>query len=248
MNPAEFGYIAAAEERMWWFRGMRRILFDLLDPIARAHAFERVIEAGCGTGANARALAARYGWPLTALDLAAEGLRHARAAGLPRLLQADIAALPFADRSFDLLLSLDVLAHFERGAEDVPLQEFARIVRPGGWLVLRCSALDILRSRHSEFVQEKQRFSRKKLLQSVKNHGFRIHRATYANSLLLPVALAKFRIWEPLTRAKPASGVQLPAAWLNGLLEIPLNLEAFLLRKGLNLPLGQSVIVIAQRA
>ena len=34
--------------------------------------------------------------------------------------------------------------------------------------------------------------------------GIRVLRCTYANSLLLPVALAKFRLWEPLMRQAPA--------------------------------------------
>jgi hypothetical protein len=40
-------------------------------------------------------------------------------------------------------------------------------------------------------------------------------RCTYANALLMPVALAKFRIWEPLTRQPPASGVQPVPPWLD---------------------------------
>lgn len=247
MNPAEFGHLAAAEERMWWFRGMRGILFDLLDPLARTHSFRNVLEAGCGTGANARALARRYGWPLTAVDLSAEGLRHASGAGTPRLIQADITALPFADRRFDLLLSLDVLPHFAAGEEAAPLAEFARVLEPGGWLVLRCAALRMLSSRHSEFVHERHRYTRAELMRGLVRQGFRVRRATYANSLLMPVALFKFRVWEPLTKAQPASGVTLPPAWLNTVLEWPMRVEAALLRRGVNLPVGQSVIILAQR-
>jgi SAM-dependent methyltransferase len=247
MNPAEFGHLAAAEERMWWFRGMRRILFNLLDPLAKTRPFKNVLEAGCGTGANARELSGRYGWRLTAVDLSAEGLRHALAAATPRLVQADITALPFADGRFDLLLSLDVLPHFAAGEEAAPLAEFARVLEPGGWLVLRCAALRILSSRHSEFVHERHRYTRAELVRGLRRQGFRIRRATYANSLLMPVALFKFRIWEPLTRARPASGVTLPPAWLNTALEWPMRVEAALLRRGVNLPAGQSVIIFAQR-
>lgn len=247
MNPAEFGFLAAAEERMWWFRGMREILFALLDPLAGGTRWGRVLEAGCGTGANARALGARYGWAITAVDLAAEGLAHARRAGTPGLVQANAAALPFAAESFDLVLCLDVLAHFERGDERAALGEFARVLRPGGWVVVRCSALDGLRSRHSEFVEERQRFTRGRLEESLRASGFVVRRATYANSLLLPVAWAKFRLWEPMTQARPESGVQMPAAVLNRALTAPLALEAAVIRRGLNWPLGQTVIALAQR-
>ena len=56
--------------------------------------------------------------------------------------------------------------------------------------------------------------------------GFEILRCTYANSLLAPIALAKFRIWEPLVRSKPESGVQPVSAWLNRALYLPLKWES----------------------
>jgi len=70
---------------------------------------------------------------------------------------------------------------------------------------------------------------------------------TYANSLLLPVALAKFRIWEPLLRKPPASGLAPIPGWLNRLLEWPLRIEAGILAMGLNLLLGQSLILIGEK-
>ena len=67
-------------------------------------------------------------------------------------------------------------------------------------------------------------------------------RCSYANSLLMPVALAKFRLWEPLLRKPPASGVQPVAPWLDRLLHAPLAMEAAWLGTGSDLPLGQSLV------
>ena len=78
--------------------------------------------------------------------------------------------------------------------------------------------------------------------------GFRVLRVTYANSLLLPVAFAKFRIWEPLTNAPAASGVEPVAPWVNNLLELPLTLESLWLGAGGSFPVGQSLILIAERS
>jgi len=47
--------------------------------------------------------------------------------------------------------------------------------------------------------------------------GVRVLRCSYVNSLLLPVALVKFRVWEPLLRKPPASGVEPVAPWLDKL-------------------------------
>ena len=101
MNPAEFANIAESEANFWWYRGMRRIMFGLLDPVAKYRTFDRVLEAGCGTGHFARELERRYRWRMYSLDLGIEGLRYARAYGLERLVQADIRELPYRDRAFE---------------------------------------------------------------------------------------------------------------------------------------------------
>ena len=247
MNPAEFANIARAEQNFWWYRGMRQILFRLLDPIAGQRDFQRVLEAGCGTGHFARALAMRYDLRVFPVDLGWEGLRHAKLLGVDRLAQADIAALPFASGAFDLALTLDVIVHFPRGEEDRPMRELARVLAPGGLLVARVSALDALRSRHSQFAHERQRFTRVRLRSLAERHGLEIIRCTYANSLLAPVAFAKFRICEPLLRTQPQSGVQPVAAWLDRALYAPLEWESRWIGSGRDLPLGQSLILLARK-
>jgi SAM-dependent methyltransferase len=247
MNPLEFANIAKVEEQFWWFQGMRRILFRLLDPLVRGRQIDRALEAGCGTGHFAQLLNGRYGWRVVASDREWEGLRYGRNLGVNGLLQADVTALPFQDDAFDVVLSLDVIVHFPRGQEEAPVRELSRVLAPGGMLVLRVAALDILRSRHSQFTSERQRFTRRRLIRLVKRHGIRVVRCTYANSLLLPIALAKFRVWEPLLRKPPESGLQPPRRWLNRVLYLPLFLESAWLGAGMNLPVGQSLILIGEK-
>ena len=248
MNPAEFAKIRAAEQDFWWYRGMRRILFRMLDPLLRGRQAGRILEAGCGTGYLSRLLQEERAWPVVPMDISGEGLRHARALGVERAVQGDVTSLPFADRSFDLVLSLDVLTHLPRGEEQTAIREMARVTAPGGLLVLRAAALDILRSRHSEYVFERQRFTLGRLVRPMTACGIRLLRATYANTLLLPVAFTKFRIWEPLTNAPLTSGVEAAPRWLDRLLYAPLALESAWLGAGRNFPLGQSLIVIGEKS
>lgn len=247
MNPAEFANIAESENNFWWYRGMRRIMFGLLDPIVQQRKFSRVLEAGCGTGHFAKELAARYGWPMTPLDLGWEGLRYARSMGIDNLTQADIQALPYKDGAFDAVVSMDVVVHLPRGDEYQPMREFHRVLQPGGLLALRVSALDILRSHHSIHAMERQRFDKARLLRVASECGFRPLRISYANSILFPVALFKFRVVEPLLGGEPQSGVTPVAGWLDSLLYAPLAAEANLLAAGVNLPIGQSLILLAER-
>jgi SAM-dependent methyltransferase len=247
MNPAEFANIAKSERDFWWYRGMRKILFGVLDPLMAGRTVRHVLEAGCGTGYFAQVCGKRYGWRIYPFDIGQDGLRFARDMGIERLVRADVRAAPYAARTFDLVMSLDVLVHLEKGEEYGTLRELARVLAPGGLLVLRTSALDILRSRHSTFVGERQRFTRARLVSAVERHGVKVRRCTYVNSLLLPVALARFRIWEPLRRLPPGSGVAPVAKWLDRLLYAALAVEAWWLGSGFGLPVGQSLILVGEK-
>ena len=247
MNPAEFANIARCERDLWWYRGMRKILFGALDPWMTGRKLQRVLEVGCGTGYLSQLMQNERGWPVVPVDYSREGLAYARRMGVRRPVQADVRALPFASRAFDLVLAIDMLAHLPRGEEQDAARELARVVAPGGLLVVRASAFDFLRSRHSEFVLERQRFTRARLNALLSGAGFRILRSTYANSLLVPVAAAKFRVWEPLSRAPAHSGVEPVAPWLDRVLHAPLALEAKWIGAGRNLPVGQSLVWIGER-
>ncbi len=246
MNPAEFANIAKAERDFWWYRGMREILFGMLDPMVAKRQITRALDAGCGTGYFAKLVQQRYQIPTMAIDYGWEGLQFGRKLGLPHLAQCDVRALPFRSGSFGLVLSMDVIVHFPRGDESAALREMVRVLEPSGLIAIRVSALNLLRSRHSQFAHERQRFTRARLIEAAQTAGLKVLRCTYANSLLAPVALAKFRIWEPLTNQPPASGVEPVPAWLDRVLYAPLAIESRLTRAGLNLPAGQSLVLIAE--
>jgi SAM-dependent methyltransferase len=248
MNPAEFANIAQAEREFWWYRGMEQILFRVLDPLLEHRApLHDVVEAGCGTGYMATRLEQRYGWRMFPTDLQYEGLRYGIERGVRRMAQAEIGALPFPDGRFDALATLDVMVYVPRGDEGRVVAELVRVVKPGGLLILRTAALELLRSHHAAFTGEMQRYTRDQLLRLAAANGVRVLRCTYANSLLLPVALAKFRIIEPLTGSGPSSGVQPVSPWLDQLLYGALAREARWLGRGHDLPIGQSLILIGEK-
>ena len=111
-----------------------RLVFDLAGPLNG----KRVLDVGSGDGQYAIE-AAKRGGQVTALDreqpmLDAARMR-ARALGLHLALhRGDAAMLPFADASFDVVLAVTVLCQLPDAAQAV--REMARVLRPGGRLVL----------------------------------------------------------------------------------------------------------------
>ena len=114
-------------------RGYHRLIDELeLDLVRRYGAGKDVFEAGCGTGLLLRE-AAEFARTAVGLDLSRGMLTPARGRGL-RVVQGSITHVPLPSASFDLVYCMKVLAHIPPIERAVA--ELARLVRPGGHLLL----------------------------------------------------------------------------------------------------------------
>jgi SAM-dependent methyltransferase len=98
-----------------------------------ALAPERALDAGCGEGFVAHLLLDRIdGLRLTGCELSDAALRLARTANPEAdFARGSITALPFADRSFDVVCCFEVLEHLPDDGPAQALAEFARVARRG---------------------------------------------------------------------------------------------------------------------
>lgn len=94
----------------------------------------RVLDLGCGKGRFAGILAAR-GARVVGLDVSAAMLAGADGSSLHRV-QGSARRLPFAPASFDAAVAVEVFEHLDPAALDATLAEAARVLRPGGILVI----------------------------------------------------------------------------------------------------------------
>lgn len=229
-----------AEERQWWYAGQREVAEALLEPWTRAGARARLLDAGCGSGFNLLAL----GRTTSALgiDLSPEAIRFCRERGV-RVARASLLALPFAAHSFDAVTSFDVIYHEWVDDDRAAVAEMARVLRPGGVMLVRVPALEALRGAHDAEVLTRRRYTRAELCGLLEGCGLRLVRASYANSLLLPLLFARRTADRLLGREGSDVGF-LPAP-LERLFRLAFRVEAGLVRRGLNLPLGASVVALA---
>jgi len=132
------GYDARANERL---EDQARTLVDLLHHDTAYPAGSRVLEAGCGVGAQTITLARRSpDARFTSVDVSADSLAEARRriddAGLAgvEFRQADIFDLPFEPESFDHVFVCFLLEHVSRPVEAITLLE--ELLRPGGTITV----------------------------------------------------------------------------------------------------------------
>ena len=241
----EYERIHQLEERHWRYRAIRRTLLSAL----RGHAarsgapLRRILDAGCGTGGTARALAALA--PTVGVDLHPRALVLARRSQSGPLVRADVGRLPFASASFDAVVSVDVLYHQQVGDDAATLSEFTRVCRPGGAVVLWLPAYDWMRSAHDEVVHTARRYTRARVRELVRGAGLRVERLSYVHTPILFAALAH-RALERVRGGGPRSSLSEPPRVLNAVLEGVLGLEGELALR-LPLPFGLSLLAVLAR-
>jgi SAM-dependent methyltransferase len=241
VKPVEYRRMFEAEERQWWYAGQRAVALALLEPWARERRL-LLLDAGCGTGFNLVALA-RFG-PTLGIDLSQEAISFCRERGV-RAVRGSVLRLPFRAEAFEAVTSFDVIYHDWVGDDRAAVAEMARVLSPGGALLVRVPALELLRGAHDAEVLTRRRYTLGELRALVAGCGLRVQRSTYCNSLLFPLLLARRTLDRLLGRHGSDVGFLPPP--LEGLFRRVMELEAFCVRRGLRFPLGASAVVLATK-
>jgi SAM-dependent methyltransferase len=243
MEPHTYSIMYRVEESHWWFVGRRHILSTFVERIVKALGSEhpKILDVGCGTGANLEMLS-NFG-NAEGVDVSPEALTFCRSRGLDRVKLGQAEALPFPDQSFDLVTGLDVVEHLDDDL--VGLKEMRRVLRPGGCALLFVPAFMFLWGVQDDVSNHRRRYTASTLRAVVKKAGFEIERISYANlTFFVPILLG--RVLMRATGFRPASENNLTVSSLNGILGGIFGSEAALL-KYINLPLGVSAICVARR-
>ena len=243
---------AKAEARHFWFRGFRAFVTPLVR-YAISHTTSnsppRILDCGCGTGANMELLGQfgrAYGF-----DLSDVGLRIAYEAGRTRVARASVASVPFPSESFDLVTSFDVLYSLTESAERTAVCEMYRLLKPGAFALVNVAAMNVLTGDHSVLSRERRRYTRASLGSVLTACGFTIVRLTYTNaSLFGPLVIARaFQRRRGLVAEHEAQAQQeitVPAAPINTVLAALLLLESLWLRR-FDEPFGSSLLCLAKK-
>jgi SAM-dependent methyltransferase len=238
---------ARAEQQHFWFHGFRAFVLPLVRQALEGVSNPRILDCGCGTGANVDWLS-RFG-EAYGFDLTESGLQFGRDAGRTRLARAGITAAPFADATFDLVTAFDVLVTLSDDDERAAAAELFRLARPGAYVLVNVAAMDILRGDHSVLSHERRRYSRGRLNALLTGAGLAPVRLTYTNaSLFLPMLLTRtLQRWRGLQAEDHAAhDITVPAAPLNAVLTAILRAESLWVRRH-SLAVGTSLLCLARR-
>ncbi|MGB7925010.1 MAG: class I SAM-dependent methyltransferase [Pyrinomonadaceae bacterium] len=242
MQQHTYSIMYEVEGTHWWFAGRRRIISGFVEEICRNLKEERprILDVGCGTGANLELLG-RFG-EAEGVDVSPDALAFCRARGLENVRHGAAEKLPYEDGAFDLVTALDVVEHLD---DDVAgLREMRRVLRKDGRALLFVPAFMFLWGVQDDVSHHRRRYTLSGLRRVVREAGFEVERATYANISFFAPILAG-RLLMRATGLRPASENNINIGALNGLLGRVLGAESSLLRR-MNFPFGVSALCVAR--
>ena len=187
MQSAEYEIMFCVEETHWWYRALHQLIFDSLERELPNWREKTILDAGCGTGVILKQLGNAD--KNVGVDIAAEAISLCQRRGLTNVRQADIAALPFDDASFDAVICSSVVYHQWVADVTSAMRELGRVLRPDGLLFVNVPAFRFLHSAHDEAVMTARRFTKKEIRSLLVANGFTIRRLTYWTTLLFPLAV-----------------------------------------------------------
>src|SRR2546425_12434357 len=215
MQQHTYSIMYEVEGKHWWFFGRRKIIEGFVEKICRdiGRRKPRILDVGCGTGANLQMLS-QFG-AAEGVDVSSEALEFCRARGLSNVKQGAAETLPHGDASFDLVTGLDVVEHLD---DDVAgLREMRRVLRPGGRALLFVPAFMFLWGVQDDISHHRRRYTIPELSERLSKAGLAVERATYAKiTFFLPIRFG--RLFMRLTGVRPASENNITVGALNGLL------------------------------
>lgn len=244
MERAEYEQMHAVEDRMWWYRGLRRLVAgQIARALSQSTTGGPILDAGCGTGGMLRVLgAAVAGRPTVGLeyDPVAAGMARAKA-GRP-VVSGSVNEMPIGDGMLGAYVSLDVLCHANVEPARA-LKEAHRCLGPGAIAVFNLPAYSWMLSAHDRRVHNARRFTRAEARTLIAAPGFRVLRTSYWNTLLFPLML----LHRLVEREDAESDVRDYPRWLDAIFSTALAIERAAIGAGLSLPFGGSLMIVAVR-
>jgi SAM-dependent methyltransferase len=230
------------EESHWWYRGRRRIIARFLGDICRRFKGRtpRILDVGCGTGANL-VLLSQFG-KAEGVDVSPDALDFCRQRGLKDVRLGAAEQMPYDHGTFDIVTALDVVEHLD---DDVAgLREMRRVLKPDGYILLFMPTFMSLWGVQDDVSNHRRRYRLPELRRAVERAGFEVERATYVNiTFFLPIWMV--RKFMRLTGMQIASENNINVPAFNGIFARVLGAESDILRY-INLPFGVSGVCVAR--
>lgn len=252
--PDAFELTDSNAESSFWVQSRDRLFRWLVHRHLAAGRRTRLLEVGCGTGEFIGQLAEDDRLEVTGSEVYLKGLIYAKR-NLPQVefVQFDVTQ-GIIDEDYDIVAAFDVLEHIE---DDLAaMANLHRMLSSDGVAIISVPQYMFMWSKLDELVKHKRRYSRSEMVTKLTDSGFEIVRCTSFVFMLFPLMLVS-RLLDRLRRepsnsapesedAALESRVTFPS-FVNRIFDLVMRVDELLIRLGLPLPFGGTLVVVARK-
>lgn len=240
MDPEHYINTARLQKDHWWYEARRIIFADIIKGL-KLPADAKILEAGCGPGANLEMLQ-KFG-QVSGFDPDEFAANHATQVSKLDIKQGDLPDnCPF-EGPFDLVGSFDVIEHIDDDVGSV--KTLADVTKDGGHLLFSVPAYQWMWSHHDEINHHKRRYTVPRLKKVLEDAGLEVVKISYINMWLFPLAVT-VRFLKKLLGKDNESDVKLPSPFVNKTLKNIFASERALLKTS-GMPFGLSVVALCKK-
>ncbi len=238
------------EEKSFWVRSRARILErEIRKILVNVHASVKFLEIGCGTGFFLRQLTSIKNIELTGSEIYINPLKYAKSKGSAvNFIQLNACDIPF-ESTYNIIGAFDVIEHID---DDVSvIKNVHKALVEGGYFILTVPQYMFMWSYIDDLVKHKRRYSRQDILNKLVTNNFEIIFVSSFVFTLFPLMLIQ-RIMDrkPKATINTASDfkerVDIPN-WMNWMFNKIMKIDEFLIRLGISLPFGGSLLVVGRK-
>lgn len=236
-------------ESSFWVRSRNRLFKRIVLKHLIASGKTKFLEIGCGTGGFIQQIAGNENLQITGSEIYLQGLMYAKK-NLPNVdfIQFDITQGTIGDE-FDVIAAFDVLEHIENDIEAI--SNISRMLHKQGSLIISVPQHMLLWSKLDEIVKHKRRYSRWELVTKLQENGFDIGYCTSFLFVLFPLMLIS-RLFDKGRDQAQDEDVALEkrvkfSNALNWVFDVFMRIDEMLIRLGVSLPFGGTLVIVATK-
>lgn len=233
----------------FWVRSRSRLFKSIIHHNMSPTGKTKFLEIGCGTGDFIQQIAHNENLEITGSEIYLRGLLYAKK-NLPKVdfIQFDVTQ-GVVDEEFDLIVAFDVIEHIENDV--AAISNINKMLANGGVFIVSVPQHMYLWSKLDDIVKHKRRYSRQELITKLQEYGFDISYATSFLFFLFPLMLIS-RIFDKGQDQTQSDEVALEKrvkffSVLNWIFDLLMRIDEVLIKMGISLPFGGTLVVVAKK-
>lgn len=235
--------------KSFWVDSRNRLFKRLVQRNLSKTGKTKFLEIGCGTGNFIKQIVDNENLEITGSEIYLKGLHYAKKS-LPGVdfVQFDVTKGKIGEQ-FDMIAAFDVIEHIEN--DIAAISNLSEMTNKDGVLVISVPQHMFLWSKLDEIVKHKRRYSKRELVTKLKENGFDISYVTSFLFVLFPLMLVS-RIFDKGHDQSQSDEVELEKRViftnaLNWIFDLFMRIDEALIRQGVSLPFGGTLVVVARK-